>query len=308
MAAYSKSFLGLADSSIVKHGCDFFRIDARFIQEKNVLPIIIKYHEQKKTITWDDHQIKRSASQFGKIPMVLSSPQDIEIILGGSEERRKFIDFTICNWDSNYLETLKRYNKYLEHRNAMLKEPESIDSSVMDHMQIQMNDLGNEIYKKRTDFIHEFAPSILRWYQEIAHHTDDIEIEYVSALAKDTLAQLFKASWHKDLALKRTSEGIHRDDLRLTMQGADLKKVASQGQQKSLLYAMRIAQAEIIAQKKQQSVVFLLDDFSDKLDANRMHFLQKMINTLPFVSQWFITDTSSTFFDLIENKNVIEVI
>jgi len=307
LAAYSKSFLGLPDQSIMQHGMDFFRVDARFVNGDKEVPIVIKYIEQKKIITWDDHVIKRSASQFGKIPMVLSSPQDIEIILGGSEERRKFIDFTISNWDAEYLDTLKRYNKYLEHRNAMLKEPESIDAAVMEPIQLQMNALGQVIHQKRTDFMMEFGPCILRWYREIAQSSDHIEVSYVSALAKTSLLQLFQSSWAKDIALKRTSEGIHRDDLKLTMQGVDLKKVASQGQQKSLLYALRVAQAEMIAQKKQQSVIFLLDDFSDKLDAHRMQFLQQMINSLPFVSQWFLTDTGTTYFDLIEDKKVIEV-
>lgn len=302
--AVFKSFVNLIDSQLVSFDAEFFRIDA---QLENEYHVVAKYAQGKKTIEINESKITKYSKHFGHIPLILSSPADIFLFYGGSEERRRLIDYTISTYDREYLHDLNTYNSYLEQRNAYLKSNEVIDSSLLTHYDDQLIAYGFPLFKKREEFLGEFISYIDEWYKKISLQNEHIRLDYRSQLLDSDYRALINSSKEKDKILKRTSKGIHRDDIEISMNQVDIKKIGSQGQQKSLLYAIRLSQAELISKKLNQKVVFLLDDFSDRLDLNRRTNLLNYVSKIDFVSQWFITDTKEENFDTIPVKEIFNI-
>jgi DNA replication and repair protein RecF len=238
--------------------------------------------------------------------LVYALPQDIFLLVGGSEERRKLMDYTLSIIDTVYLEKLMIYNKYLEQRNALLKK-EVQDASLFDFYNQQLEINGYYIFEKRNALFETLIPKIENWYAILSDKQEKIAINYKSQLTEASFSQLFKQSFEKDKILKRTTSGIHKDDLIFEIAELDLKKAGSQGQQKSLLYSLRLAQAEWISTHIYQQVLFIIDDFSDKLDEKRHQKLQEIINEASFVSQWFLTDTDKNQFDYITEIELFEI-
>lgn len=291
-----RSFLNYQDQQLIHFDTDFFRIESYWEDDYKV---VAKYQSKKKTIEINDVKVVKYSEYFGHIPIVLSSPSDIFLFFGGGEERRKFIDYTISVYDKVYLQDINLYQQYLDHRNALLKSSDKIDISLIAFYNEKMAQLGNAIFDKRRNFLNSYISRVNQWYQVISDKNDWIEIYYESQLIQDNLLQLLRDNIDKDILLKRTTKGIHRDDLSIEMSGIDIKKIASQGQQKSLLYAMRIAQAEWIYDHTQIRPIFLLDDFSDKLDEKRSARLLESIQRIDFVQQWMLTDIDAKKFENI---------
>jgi DNA replication and repair protein RecF len=302
----SKSLLNFTDVQLIKHEESFFRIEGAIEKNDQKNDIVIKYKTQSKSIELNEVKFKKNTEYFGNFPLVYALPQDIFLLVGGSEERRKLIDYTLSIIDMVYLEKLMIYNKYLEQRNALLKK-EVQDASLFDFYNQQLEINGYYIFERRKALFETLIPKIENWYAILSDKQEKIVINYKSQLTEASFSQLFKQSFEKDKILKRTTSGIHKDDLVFEIAELDLKKAGSQGQQKSLLYSLRLAQAEWISTHINQQVLFIIDDFSDKLDEKRHQKLQEIINEASFVSQWFLTDTDKNQFDYITEIELFEI-
>lgn len=306
-SAVSKSFLNFVDMQLITEGTDFFRIENSFEIDQKAISLIVKYKPRSKQILFDEIPISKNQELFGKIPLVICAPQDIAIIQEGSEARRKFIDYTISLVNPKYLSTLTHYQKILEQRNAYIKQDQEKDKSLMHYYNLELDRTGHFIFEARKSFFNEIKEKINYWYRIMSGDSEQIELEYVSQLFHQNLIQLLEISYEKDMILKRTTKGIHRDDINFKLSDIEFKKSGSQGQQKSFIYALKFAQSEWLFEKTNQKPIFLLDDFSDKLDAIRMEHLQDIINNVTFISQWFLTDTETVHFDKIIQKQIIKL-
>lgn len=221
------------------------------------------------------------------------APDDVQVIMGGSEERRQFLDALLSQSDQNYLMQLIAYNKVLQQRNSLLKsfaETRKIDESLLQVMNEQMERAGTFIYNKRNTFLKEYIPQVQALYRQISGEDYHIAINYESQLHHNSFELLFRQMKDKDLLLQRTNGGTHKDDLSFLLNESSFKSVASQGQRKSLLFALKLAAFEVLKHKNGFPPLLLLDDIFEKLDENRMH------NLLQWVcqgnnGQLFITDT-----------------
>lgn len=299
-----KSFINLQETQLIHKDSDFFRIEGRF---SNDYMVVAKYASRKKIFEINESKLKKYSEYFGHIPLIIACPADIFIFYGGSEERRKLMDYTISVFDKSYLYALNEYNAYLEQRNAHLKSDEPLDLTLIQHYDKMLVQCGESIYNKRRTYLSDLLKYIDSWYMQLSNKKEWITMKYTTQLENCEFSSLLEQSLEKDRILGRTTKGIHRDDLIIEMNGIDIKKIASQGQQKSLLYAIRLAQAELIHSKIDKKLLFLLDDFSDKLDATRMRNLLEIISKADFISQWFITDTKMENFEGLEKKMIFNI-
>jgi len=227
-------------------------------------------------------------------PLVMISPYDINIIIEGSEERRKFIDNVISQTDNAYLDQLITYNKVLQNRNALLKriaETGSYDPELLAIFDEQLINAGNVIFAKRKTFMESFTGIFDQHYRFLTDDAEQVELVYESQLLEDDLASWLKITSSRDRAMERTTAGVHKDDLLFNIHGMPMKKFGSQGQQKSFLIALKLAQYTYLYQQKGFKPLLLLDDIFDKLDNRRVTKLMQMVSAHDF-GQVLITDTS----------------
>ena len=221
------------------------------------------------------------------------APDDVALITEGSEERRKFIDALLSQLQHDYLEQLIAYNKILQQRNSFLKfasERNAYDESLLEILNKQLLEKGNFIYQRRKQFLYTFLPLVFQQYTAIAENDDKLLLTYESQLNKQSFEELLMENFQRDLYLQRTGSGIHKDDILIELQQSSFKNIASQGQRKSLLFALKLAEFELLKLYKGFAPLLLLDDVFEKLDDNRMQ------NLLHWVcnengGQVFITDT-----------------
>lgn len=301
-----KSYFNPIDSQQIKQGADFFMINGVFQKNgnKEVVACGVK-RNQKKQFKRNKKDYQRLADHIGLLPLVMVSPYDISIIIEGSEERRKFIDNVISQTDSNYLDELIAYNKVLANRNALLKQIADTgryDPELLSIYDGQLSASGSRIFEKRRAFMESFTAIFNQHYKFISDEAEQVELIYESQLLNDTLAGLLKKNLERDRILERTTTGVHKDDLQFNIHGMAMKKFGSQGQQKSFLIALKLAQYTFLTQKKGFKPLLLLDDIFDKLDDGRVTKLMQMVSNNDF-GQVFITDTSmdrvKTIFDKI---------
>ena len=290
-----KSYFNPIDSQQIKQGMDFFMVQGTF--EKNgsdeVVSCSLKKN-QKKQFRRNKKEYQRLADHIGLFPLVMISPYDISIIIEGSEERRRFIDNVISQTDSQYLDELIAYNKNLLNRNALLKkiaETGRYDPQLLEIFDEQLITTGQRIFEKRRSFMDEFVPLFNKHYHYISEEAEQVELVYDSQLIQEDFSLLLKRSLERDRVLERTTAGIHKDDLIFSIHGMPMKKFGSQGQQKSFLIALKLAQYSFLQLKKGYKPLLLLDDIFDKLDDKRIHKLMQMVSEDDF-GQIFITDTS----------------
>lgn len=302
--ALCKSYFNPIDSQQIKQGADFFMINGTFEKDKHreVIACGLK-RNQKKQFKRNKKEYQRLADHIGLFPLVMISPYDISIIIEGSEERRKFIDNVISQTDNHYLDELIAYNKTLSNRNALLKliaDTGRYDAHLLEVYDEQLIESGNRIFQKRKAFMETFTKIFNKHYRFISDDAEQVELVYESQLLADDFASLLKKSTEKDRVLERTTNGIHKDDLQFTIHGMAMKKFGSQGQQKSFLIALKLAQYTFLYQQKGYKPLLLLDDIFDKLDEHRTHKLMKMVSDNDF-GQVFITDTSAERIRFIFN-------
>lgn len=292
--SFTKSYFSRPDAQNVHHSHQGMRLEGHYeIAGENVPITCILRENLKKEFYFDQEPYTKLSQHIGKIPCVMIAPDDVQIITGSSEERRKLMDSLLSQMYPDYLKYLITYNKILLQRNSLLKnanETGNINVVLLETLNEQLVINGELIFEFRTQLIKEYLPAILNLYQIIAGQKDQIEIQYQSQLQQQSFMTLLDLSLPKDKIMQRTNVGIHKDDLIITIQAQSFKQEASQGQRKSLLFAIRLAEWELIKSKKGFAPILLLDDIFEKLDE------QRMIQLLSWVSkstdgQVFITDT-----------------
>jgi DNA replication and repair protein RecF len=291
---FTKSYLNNSDALNIEFGKDGFRIEADFLNQDSAQKLVcINRGNSKKEFYLNNVLYEKLAQHIGLMPAVMIAPDDVEIITGGSEGRRKLIDTILCQLDVQYLQQLMLYNKVLAQRNGLLKqfaERGSFDSTLLDILNEQLIGPGNDVFNKRQQFATEYIPLVQNFYEQIANNKELVSISYDSKLLKTPLAVLLQQNLDRDRYLQRTNAGIHKDDWLFELANQPFKNIASQGQRKSLLFALKLAEYEIIKTYKGFAPLLLLDDVFEKLDENRMkNLLQWVCNENE--GQVFITDT-----------------
>ena len=291
-----KSYFNPIDSQQIKQGRDLFLIQGVF--DKNDSDEVISCgirKNQKKQFKRNKKEYQRLADHIGLFPLVMISPNDVSLILDGSEERRKFMDTVISLTDARYLDELIIYNKTLQNRNALLKQiadTGKYDPTLLEIFDEQLIRAGNKIFEKRKAFMAVFTEVFNQHYKYLTDEAEAVNLVYDSPLLADDFSSLLKKSVEKDRILQRTTQGIHKDELIFEIHGMPMKKFGSQGQQKSFLIALKLAKYSFIYQEKKFKPVLLLDDIFDKLDDLRITKLMKMVSADDF-GQIFITDTNA---------------
>lgn len=317
-----KSYFNAIDQQLIYMDELYFSVRGTYQRsghEEDILCVLMK--GKKKLIKRNDIPYDRMVEHYGEFPAVMVAPADIELITSGSEERRKWLDSTISLIDQEYLFHLMRYEKILQQRNAELRKL-AADSHAQ-HSLLEVYDqmlvpLGEAIHQRRKDFIEEFLPYFQEYHVILSNGHEDVSLQYVSPLQSTAFEDLLKRSFRKDLVLQRTSAGVHKDDLEFLLFGQPLKRFGSQGQQKTFLLALKLAQFRFIRQVKGLTPLLLLDDVCERLDEERLHILFRLISNEEF-GQVFVTDSSlprlqqflndvdkECRFFVIENGTVIE--
>jgi len=290
----TKSYFNPITSQNVKHGEEFFVVDGNFKDEQREEHIVCSYKKgQKKIIKRNGKAYERFSEHIGSIPIVIISPADRDLIIEGSDTRRKFMDHVISQSDKAYLQDLIHYHKVLSQRNALLKYFAKNRTFNKDNLAVyntQLDQFATPIYEKRKQFIDTLIPVFRKHYQTISNANEKIELEYNSQIETSNLLDLLDKNLEKDRIIQYTSVGIHRDDLSFLIDGYPIKKFGSQGQQKSFLIALKLAQFDLVKNQSKRTPILLLDDIFDKLDDERVSKLIHMVHQERF-GQIFISDT-----------------
>lgn len=305
-----KSYFNPIDSQQIKTNEDIFLIQGDFERKGKSEKITCGLkRNQKKQFKRNKKEYDKLANHIGLFPLVMISPYDVNLIMDGSEERRKFIDNVISQTDSVYLDELIIYNKHLLNRNALLKQvaaTRKLDVALLEILNEQLIFSGNKIFEKRKQFLSDFIPLFNKHYSYITDNAEFVSLNYQSQLNEQNFEDLLKQSIDKDRVLERTTTGIHKDELQFTIGDMPLKKFGSQGQQKSFLIALKLAQYTYLQKFKEFKPLLLLDDIFDKLDDLRVRKLMEMVSHQDF-GQIFITDTGKERVLSIFNEINIEV-
>lgn len=304
--SFTKSFLNGADQQhIQQNSADYFFIEGSFNRNELEESVrIVVQRGAKKSVRVNNNEHKKLSDHIGLYPLVMIAPNDIMLIHEGSEERRKFMDGFIAQFDKLYLSDLLSYNRVLEQRNKQLKlfaEQQYIDSTLLQTYNEQLIRYGTSIYLKRAAFMEQFIPVFRSFYATISNGNETVNLEYETELHTQSLDEILRATERNDLAAQRTTKGIHKDELIFTLNGQPLKKFGSQGQQKSFIISLKLAQYEYLKQQTLTKPLLLLDDIFEKLDEHRLNTLLSMIAHGDF-GQLFITDTHLQRLQEVFNK------
>ena len=298
--SHTKGYFNSIASQNIKHETDFFVLDGVYrkeMREEHIHCSLKKGH--KKVVKRNGKEYEKLSDHFGLIPLVIISPSDTNLISEGSEFRRKFMDMIISMNDKEYFQDLIHYNKTISQRNSLLKyfaANFTFDQDNLDIYDGQLSEFGVRIYEKRKSFIKEFAPIFNKRYNHIIEKSsadnlrEDVSFSYKTQLDHSDFRSMLKQHLARDKVLQYSSAGIHKDDLLFEINGHPVKKIGSQGQQKSFLISLKLAQFDFITKKSQVKPILLLDDIFDKLDDQRVGQLLHLVNDDSF-GQLFITDT-----------------
>tara|TARA_R110002072_G_scaffold81680_3_gene186819 strand:- start:8347 stop:9426 length:1080 start_codon:yes stop_codon:yes gene_type:complete len=303
--SFGKSYFNPITTQNINHNADFFVVDGTYLKESKTERVIVSAKRgQKKIIKRNGKEYEKFADHVGFLPLVIISPADRDLITEGSDTRRKFIDGVISQGDQKYLTTLIAYNKVLAQRNALLKYFAANNTRNIDTIEIynaQLNELGTTIYHKRKAFIDTFIPIFNQRHQSITQDKESVNLVYSSQLETENLLTLLEQNYTKDRALQYTSVGIHKDDLSFEIDGHPIKKFGSQGQQKSYLIALKLAQFDFLKAQSNVNPILLLDDIFDKLDESRVEQIITLVERENF-GQLFISDTHPERTEAIVKK------
>jgi len=310
-----KSYFNPIDTQNILHGEDFFVVEGIFENGEGADKIYCGVKRgQKKVFRRNKTEYERLAEHIGRYPAVIISPYDKDLISEGSEVRRRFMDSIISQYNRQYLEWLMAYNKVLQQRNSLLRyfwENRTFEADNLEVWSLQLADLAVKIHGERAKFIDLFTPVFLKHYAAISGNAEDVQIKYRSDLAEGNFTEVLKANEEKDRRSSYTNVGTHKDDLRLKIAGHPLKKFGSQGQQKTYLIALKLAQFDLIKETTKRLPILLLDDIFDKIDDVRVQHLMKLVTDHRF-GQIFITDThaeriSNIFREISESVKIFDV-
>ena len=302
--SFCKSATNPIDSQNMMHQQDFFAIQGFYETEQGDTEEVYcgMKRRQKKQFKRNKKEYSRLSDHIGFIPLVMVSPSDTDLISGGSEERRRFMDVVISQYDKEYLEALIRYNKALQQRNTLLKNDEMPDPELLDVWEEMMAASGEVVYRKRCAFIEEFIPIFQSFYAHISQGKEVVNLAYESHCRQGNLLQLLRENRPKDSIMGYSLKGVHKDDLVMQLEEYPIKREGSQGQNKTYLIALKLAQFDFLRRTGSNTTpLLLLDDIFDKLDASRVEQIVKLVSGDKF-GQIFITDTNRDHLDKIMKK------
>jgi len=289
----SKSALNKIDNQNIRFGEPFFSIVGSFRDNEDSYKVDCALKEgTKKRFRVNGVEYEKLREHIGRFPTVFITPNDTDIVREGSEIRRKFFDQVICQMDRKYLDDLLAYNHYLKQRNSLLKkfgETNTLDKAQLEPYDVKLIQLSKNIESVRKQFMKPFNEYFLKVYHQLAEKKEEVSIEYEANSKGQDYADRFRASLNRDLMLQRSNVGIHKDDFRFVINSQPLKRFGSQGQQKSFVIALKLAQYEVLKDLKSFKPILLLDDIFDKLDSDRILQMINIVNSEQF-GQVFITD------------------
>ena len=299
--SFCKSSLNPVDSQIMTHDSDFFMVEGVYEDESGKQTDVYCGMKRgtKKHFKRDKKEYKRLSQHIGLIPLIMASPGDSSIISGGSEERRRFMDIVISQYDSVYIDALSAYNKALLQRNALLKMENEPDAALLDIWEEEMARNGEVVYAKRRAFVEEFVPVFQKIYAVISGGKERVTLTYVSHCQRGPLLDVIRRDRFKDRAVGYSLHGVHRDELEMMLDGYMMKREGSQGQNKTYVLSLKLAQFDFLCRTASKTTpLLLLDDIFDKLDAQRVEQIVKLVSGDGF-GQIFVTDTNRDHLDRI---------
>ncbi|MFT3992693.1 MAG: DNA replication and repair protein RecF [Dysgonomonas sp.] len=300
--SFCKSYINPIDSQNINHNADFAVLQGWYQLDGKLEEFFCSLRrKQKKQFKRNKKEYERLSDHIGLLPLVMVSPSDTDLISGGSDERRKFMDLFLSQFDKEYLHSLIRYNKALLQRNALLKADTIIDDTLLELWDDQLIAEGEIIFKKRKNFIKEFIPIFQKFYDFICLSNEKVELKYESHFSEGDFASLLKQRREKDKIIGYTTVGIHKDDLDMLMEGYSIKRVGSQGQNKTYVVALKLAQFDFLRKASSTTPILLLDDIFDKLDSSRVEQIITLVLDKDF-GQIFITDTNRQHLDDILSR------
>lgn len=297
----SKSALSMTDGQSVRHGEDFFVVEGTYAGDSGSNDTVncSFLRRSGKVLKLNGKEYDRMADHVGRFPVVMVSPQDSVLITDAAEERRRYLNAFLSQLDRDYLASLMRYNAVLAERNRFLKS--SSDEQMLQIYDMQLADHAARIYERRRDIIESMRPLVAEFYRQLSGDREQVEIEYRSELASASMGELLLASRERDIVNGFTTSGVHRDDMSLRIGGYPLRKYGSQGQQKSFLMSLKLAQYRILAEVCGERPLLLLDDLFDKLDTSRVENLLTLVAGDDF-GQIFITDCNRSRLETILSR------
>lgn len=298
--SFTKSATCSIDSQNIRHGGDFFMLQGKYelngVDEEISCGLKLNH---KKQFRRNKKDYKRMSEHIGLLPLVMVSPNDNELIIGGSEERRRFMDIVISQYSPTYINSLVRYNKALQQRNALLKQEEEPDSDVLSALEDMMGMYGEVVFQERSKFIEELIPIFQSYYTRISENHEKVGVTYMSHCQRGPLVDVIRNDRYKDRAVGYSLHGIHKDDIIMTIDGYPVKREGSQGQHKTFLISLKLAQFDFLRKTGSKTApLMLLDDIFDKLDSNRVEQIVSLVAGDAF-GQIFITDTNRENLDKI---------
>ncbi len=301
--SFCRSYFNSVDSQNIRHGEEFFVLDGSYSDDNgNAMNVYCGMKRgAKKHFKRDKKEYKKLSQHIGLIPLIFITPNDVSLIDGGSEERRRFMDVVISQYDHSYIEALSAYNTALVQRNSLLKV-ERPDETLLDIWEGEMARYGEIIYNKRDNFIKEFIPVFQSVYDRISGNKERVSLHYVSHAQRGALLDVIRNSRSKDCILGYSLHGVHRDDLNMMLGDYQMKREGSQGQNKTFVLALKLSQFDFLRRTVSNTTpLLLLDDIFDKLDADRVERIIGLVSGENY-GQIFITDTNREHLDRILEK------
>ena len=311
--SFCRSATNPIDSMVIRHDEPFCVIEGEYeddrlkMQDEGLSISVGIKRGQKKHFKRNKKEYKRLSEHIGLIPLVVVAPSDTMLIDGGSEERRHLMDIVISQYDRSYIDALTRYSNAHQQRNTLLKQEDPTpDPMLMDLWEEQMAEAGEQIYAKRSAFVEELMPVFQDYYQQISEGREQVGLQYVSHCQRGPLLEVIRRDRAKDLAVGYSLHGVHRDDLVFTLGGHPMRREGSQGQNKTYVIALKLAQFEFLKRTASQTTpLLLLDDIFDKLDSHRVEQIVRLVSSDNF-GQIFITDTNRDHLDQILSTSVLD--
>lgn len=303
--SFCRSAFNPIDSQVITHDRDFFVLDGLYLNDMGDEERIYCGMKRgtRKRFKRNQKEYKRLSQHIGLIPLIFVSPADTALIDGGSDGRRRFLDMVISQLDHSYIELLSRYNKALTQRNALLKAEQEPDGALMEILEQEMATQGEAIYTKRDAFVREFIPVFQTIYDHVSGCHETVSLQYISHAQRGPLLDVIQRDRHKDRAVGYSLHGVHRDDLEMMIGGYQLKREGSQGQNKTYVLALKLAQFDFLKRTASSTTpLLLLDDIFDKLDAGRVERIVNMVAGDAY-GQIFITDTNRDHLDSILSRH-----
>ncbi len=312
--SFCRSATNPIDSAVIRHDEPFCMIEGEYVDEvldyrermRNELVSVGMKRGQKKHFKRNKKEYKKLSEHIGLIPLVVVAPSDTLLIEGSSEERRHLMDIVISQYDHSYMEVLIRYNKACQQRNSLLKQEEEPDPIIMSLWEETMAKAGEVLYNKRRAFVDQLTPVFQTYYQQISEGREEVGLQYVSHCQRGPLLEVIRRDRMKDRAVGYSSHGVHRDDLVFTLGGHPMRREGSQGQNKTYVIALKLAQFEFLKRTVSQTTpLLLLDDIFDKLDSSRVEQIVRLVSSDNF-GQIFITDTNRDHLDQILSTSALD--